>query len=199
MEPQWFYLAAGQQRGPVTLEELVRALAAAPGSHGTPVWHAAMADWQPAGSVPELRATLPPPQPSRLAVVENAETMARLYRRLVLLVGVQILAGILQLPLSATRAPGTSLLALLFSLVVMGVLVATGVTAYQLTRSMGSRAPLAWAIAMFLPCVNIIVLLVLSSQAQGWCRRYGIKVGLLGPTRESIEELRRRLMTSHFD
>jgi hypothetical protein len=52
---------------------------------------------------------------------------------------------------------------------------------------------------MFLPCVSIIVLLVLSSKAQSWCKRYGVKVGLLGPTQESIEELRRRLMTSHFD
>jgi hypothetical protein len=83
--------------------------------------------------------------------------------------------------------------------VLLGVLVATAVTAYQLTSAMGSGPPIAWAIAMFLPCVSIIVLLVLSSKAQSWCKRYGVKVGLLGPTKESIEELRRRLMTSHFD
>ncbi len=148
--------------------------------------------------MPEIREPLPP-QPSRLAVVEDAETMARLYRRLVLLFGVQLLLGMLQLPLTAMRVPGTSLVALLFPLLALGVLLANSVTAYQLTRSMGSRVSLAWAITMFLPCVNMIVLLVLSSKAQSWCKRYGIKVGLLGPTKESIEELRRRLMTSHFD
>jgi uncharacterized membrane protein YqjE len=152
-----------------------------------------MAEGQEEGSVPEIREPLPP-QPSRLAVVEDAETMARLYRRLVLLVGLQILLGVLQMPLILMRAP-----AALFPLVALGVLLANSVTAYQLTRSMGSRVSLAWAIAMFVPCVNMIVLLVLSSKAQSWCKRYGIKVGLLGPTRESIEELRRRLMTSPFD
>jgi uncharacterized membrane protein YqjE len=158
-----------------------------------------MADWQEEGSQPEIREPLPP-QPSRLAVVEDAETMARLYRRLVLIFGVQLLLGMLQLPLAAMRVPGTSLVvALLFPLLALGVLLANSVTAYQLTRSMGSRVSLAWAIAMFVPCVNMIVLLVLSSKAQSWCKRYGIKVGLLGPTRESIEELRRRLMTSPFD
>jgi hypothetical protein len=52
---------------------------------------------------------------------------------------------------------------------------------------------------MFLPCINILVLLVLSSKAQAWCQRYGLRVGFLGPTKESIEELRRRLMTSSFE
>jgi hypothetical protein len=52
---------------------------------------------------------------------------------------------------------------------------------------------------MFLPCINILTLLVLSSKAQSWCRRYGIRVGFLGPTKESIEELRRRVMTSPFE
>jgi hypothetical protein len=51
---------------------------------------------------------------------------------------------------------------------------------------------------MFLPCINIIGLLVLSSKAQAWCRQYGIKVGFFGPTKESIEELRRRGLTSDF-
>jgi hypothetical protein len=37
-------------------------------------------------------------------------------------------------------------------------------------------------------------LLALSASAQSWCRRHGVKVGLLGPIKESIEELRR--MTS---
>jgi hypothetical protein len=157
-----------------------------------------MADWQEEGVAPEIREPLPP-QPSGLAIVENAETIARLYRRLVLLVGTQILLGVLQLPLAAMRVPGVGLLLALLPFVLLGVLVATSVTAYQLTSAMGSGPPIAWAIAMFLPCVSIIVLLVLSSKAQSWCKRYGVKVGLLGPTKESIEELRRRLMTSPFD
>ncbi len=40
---------------------------------------------------------------------------------------------------------------------------------------------------------------MLSSKAQAWCKQYGLKVGLLGPTTESIEDLRRRLMSSNFE
>ncbi len=52
---------------------------------------------------------------------------------------------------------------------------------------------------MFFPCLNFLVLLALSLVAQAWCKRHGIKVGFLGPTRKSIEELRRSLSTSVFD
>jgi hypothetical protein len=139
----------------------------------------------------------------RLAPVKNAEITARLYRRLVLLVGMQILVGIARVPRvllqgSSTVAP---LILVVFILVGLGVYVATAVTAYQLTRHLGAaqRSSIFWAIAMFIPCINIVALLIISSQAQSWCRQHGIKVGLLGPTRQSIEDLRRRLMSSDFD
>lgn len=135
----------------------------------------------------------------RLAPVRNAEITAKLYRRLVLLVGLQIL-------LSFGRVVGAlegSTVALVLFMVVLFLLlwvfVATAVTAYQLTKHMGQSVPILWAIAMFLPCINIITLLVISSNAQSWCRQHGIKVGLLGPTKQSIEDLRRRLLSSDFD
>jgi hypothetical protein len=78
--------------------------------------------------------------------------------------------------------------------VLLVVLVAIAVTAYQLTLLMVEGSPVLWAIAMFLPCLNVLMLLVLSSKAQDWCRRYGVKVGFLGPTQESIEELRRKAL-----
>ena len=59
--------------------------------------------------------------------------------------------------------------------------------------------PVLWAIAMFLPCINVISLLVLSAKAQAWCKQHGVKVGFFGPTKESIEELRWRLLTSPFE
>jgi hypothetical protein len=87
---------------------------------------------------------------------------------------------------------------LLVAPVLLVLLVVIAVTAYKLTRHLGEGLPVLWAIAMFLPCINIIGLLVLSSKAQAWCRQYGIKVGFFGPTKESIEELRRRGVTSDF-
>jgi GYF domain 2 len=205
----WFYLAGEQRQGPVTLEELVAVLRSAPDPHNVLVWCAGMPEWQAAGFVPEINRRLPPPSPSvqPRAVAgggvsfETAEKVARLYRRLVLLVGLQILLGCLvRVPLLGTSpSTGAAVIALAGTLVLIGVLVALAVTAYHLTESLGESMPILWAIAMFIPCVNIITLLVLSSKAQAWCRLYGIKVGFLGPDPESIEELRRRGVTSKFE
>ena len=84
----------------------------------------------------------------------------------------------------------------------MGLLALIGflvVTTYQLSARLDSGPPILWTIGMFFPCLNLLVLLALSLVAQSWCKRHGIKVGFLGPTRESIEELRRSLSTSAFD
>lgn len=137
----------------------------------------------------------------RLAPVRNAETIARLYRRLVILVGLQLLLSFGRIPaLFSLRSPlAAAVLMVVFALLLLGVYVATAVTAYQLTRQMGQSVPILWAIAMFIPCINIITLLVISANAQSWCRQHGIKVGLLGPTKQSIEDLRRRLLSSEFD
>lgn len=228
MEEAWFYFEAGERRGPVTIEELVGALLSAPNSREVLVWREGMADWQPSGTVPEIQRKLPSampsappppmppavpravppaaprvsPQPASVAVpIATAENVAKLYRRLVILVGLQLLFGVLRGPLIvATDASGAATAVLLLAAVLyLVVLVMIIVTAYRLAQNLGEGAPVLWAIMMFLPCINIIMLLVLSSRAQTWCRRYGIKVGLLGPTRESIEELKRRGDTSHFD
>ncbi|HEY4595077.1 MAG TPA: hypothetical protein VIJ02_01650, partial [Thermoanaerobaculia bacterium] len=91
---------------------------------------------------------------------------------------------------------------LLAIVILIAVIVAEVVivgTAYKLARRLGSGTPVLWAVAMFIPCINILTLLALSSKATSWCRRHGIKVGLLGPTKESIEEIRRSSVTSAFD
>jgi hypothetical protein len=162
-----------------------------------------MTEWKEAGSVPEISARLPPPRPpslpdpaNNLAPVGDAETTARLYRRLVLLVGLQLLMSFAQVSMQVSRSP---VLPGVVLLVLLGVLVGLAVTAYSLSQHLGESVPVLWAIAMFLPCINILGLLVLSSKAQVWCRQYGLKVGLLGPTKESIEDLRRRLMSSNFE
>lgn len=203
MDAIWFYQDGDQRRGPVTVEQLLAALAGASDPRQVLVWHAGLTGWAAAGSVPEISQQLPPPLPPsapydprfRPLPVEEVEGVARLYRRLVLLVGVQLLLPAVQVPLSEVPEIYKAQAGLAALGVVIAVLVAIAVTAYQLTLLMGGDgSPILWAIAMFLPCLNILVLLVLSSKAQDWCRRYGIKVGFLGPTRESIEELRRRAL-----
>jgi hypothetical protein len=206
METAWFFQEGDQRRGPVTGEQLVVALTSAPDPRRILVWHAGLPGWTAAGNVPELSQHLPPPLPAgplpqaaqiaqaspyRLVPVEEAEGIARLYRRLVLLVGLQILLGFAQILISAVPDEQRTVAAMAVVGVLLVVLTALAVTAYQLTLLLDAGSPIIWAIAMFIPCINIIVLLVLSAKAQTWCQRYGIKVGFLGPTKESIEALRK--------
>jgi len=58
---EWFYLEAGQQRGPVSLESLVDLLRTLP--PGTLVWRDGLVDWMKAEDVPEVAARLAPPPP----------------------------------------------------------------------------------------------------------------------------------------
>ena len=208
MGTQWFYLEGEQRRGPFTLEELVRVLVATPDPHSVRVWDPRMADWQPAGSVVEIAGQLPPPRvplvPRDPAVqpvsFEKAEKVAQLYRRLVLLVGAQIVLSLFVLAVSAdSDSEVVGLLSLGALLVVFGLSVGLVVTAYRLARELGAGTPVLWAVGMFMSCISVFVLLALSHKAQVWCKQYGIKVGFFGPTKESIEELKRRGMTSAFD
>jgi hypothetical protein len=225
MDSPWFYSEAGQALGPVSLDQLLGRLFALPNPYGVLVWREGQGDWKEAGSVPEISSRLPPPlsgvagvpgtrpaasamsamsanpavMASRLKPVKDAEVIARLYRRLVLLVGSEILLGLFN---GATRELTSSLklfgdlLLLVVVLALVGTLVAT---AYRLADRLDAGPPILWAIGMFIPCLNVIVLLALSAIAQKWCKGHGIKVGFFGPTRESIEELRRSVSTSAFD
>jgi hypothetical protein len=150
----------------------------------------------------EISAPAARPEPY---VADEAEAIAKLYRRLVLAVGSQLLLGLIANLMSAMPNPegGAALVVGLVSIVFIIALIGAEVvmvgTAYRLARRLGSGMPVLWAVAMFIPCINILTLLALSSKATRWCRRHGIKVGFFGPTKESIEEIRRSSVTSAFD
>ena len=198
---RWFYMEGSQRRGPVSFEELVSAVQASPAPHRVPVWHGGMAEWGRAGQVPEISQRLPPAPPggSWPAPLDDAEAIAKHYRRLVLLVGAQLVLSMFFQRQAPEMSQGEAILSLILAAVLIGVTVYLVSTAYRLARYLGAGVPVLWAVAMFIPCLNIIMLLVLSTKAQAWCRQYGIKVGFFGPTKESIEEVRRRGVTSAFD
>lgn len=146
-----------------------------------------------------------PPRPPRMAhparrsdVADRAESVATHYRNLVLAVGLQILLacgarGFAGAVSGGTGADGIALLVSFAALAgALGVAVFAAVTAYRLAVALGEGLPWLWAVFLFVPCVSILALLLLSSKANAWCKAHGVKVGLLGPTRESIEDLRRR-------
>ena len=126
--------------------------------------------------------------------VAKVECVARLYRRLVLLIGVQLLAvcGLTALiaALTAGGPVADGVVEVVSAVVRIALFVAGMVTGYQLARELGESNPGLWAVGMLLPLINLIVLVALSSKANAWCQRAGVKVGLLGRTAESIRRLR---------
>lgn len=173
------------------------------------MWCDGMAGWQLAGAVPEVAVRLaspiprvapPPPTPAPPDALgqEGEESIATVlatasqYRRLVVLVGLQMLAGI-AIQVLNVRAPVDvqPLVALLGLLVGIGFAIAMAATAHHLMSLLDEGVPILWAIAMFVPIVGLVTLLVISSKAQAWCRKRGIDVGLLGPSQASLDWIRR--------
>ena len=200
----WFYVVNDARLGPVPFEQLLSAILTAPDPAGVMVWREGLTNWQPAGTVPELAAKLPPPMqaavplppPMRQAAAsmfgvpaaaysvapEVIDGVARLYRRLVLLVGAQLLLGCAaQAPALWGTADVVAVFALAVLLVALGITVMMVVTVYRLMSLLEDGVPAIWAMAILLPFINIIVLLVISSKAQAWCKRHGIPVGFFGP------------------
>lgn len=154
------------------------------------------------GSVAELVGKVPPPvlgtplantasepSPSIVAV----EAVARNYRNLVLLVGLQILLAVL-LQVVTEPVVALVLLAVLFT-----VAIAMVVFVYKLMSGLDAGSPILWALASLVPLVNLLVLAAISSKAQTWCKRHGIKVGLLGPTASSLAEFRLRVQSYRME
>ncbi len=144
------------------------------------------------------------PAPTSSDFLSQAEAIASTYRRLVLTVGAQLLLGFLRFPVFGALALIDSgplivvaIIAYFVAFITTSVMIAT--TAYKLSGHLEAGPPLAWAVVMFVPCVNILFLLILSAKSQTWCRQYGIAVGFLGPSRESIEEIRRRSAGADFE
>jgi GYF domain 2 len=98
MEPMWFYMDGQIRRGPLSTQDLIAALSTTAEPGRTHVWREGLADWERAGALPELSSKLPPQiepdhdAPSSVSPDEEEELdVAVRYRRLVLLVGVQLL------------------------------------------------------------------------------------------------------------
>lgn len=197
MEPQWFYQKDGR-KGPVDTTELVRALLELANPRNVKVWREGLPDWIDAGLIAEIARTLPPPVVGPLLAhtaahppppIRTVEAVARNYRTLVLLVGLQLLLVVI------LRVVTSPLLGLPLLLASFAVAVAMALFAYKLMAGLEAGAPTLWAVGIFVPLVNLLVLGMISSRAQSWCRHCGITVGFLGPTASSLAEFRARIQS----
>jgi hypothetical protein len=104
----------------------------------------------------------------------NISNLAVGYRQLVLWVGVQIVMSLGLLLFD--------FLALILVPALAVTVVALAFYAYRTAEALGSSVAPLWAVAMLIPCINIITLLVLSSKATAVCRANGVPVGFFGPS-----------------
>jgi hypothetical protein len=120
------------------------------------------------------------------------EAGALAYRRLVRLVGFgAIVAGASPMLPFAVEGEAAQVLAIILGGVAgLIISVLTVRAAHRLADILDASPPLLYAIGFFLPGVSLLMLLVLSSRATAWAKRYGLEVGLLGPTPASLEALR---------
>jgi hypothetical protein len=140
-------------------------------------------------------------QPMMIKVHEDGQrlrALATTYKRMVLLVGLEWLLiatanGQRNAPVTHGVDPAFAMgenaavvLAGIGVLVVGCVLVVTG---YRLAQILGLGTPIVWAIGMFVPLINLIVLLALSRKSQAVCRSHGVRVGLLGPNLDDVARI----------
>ena len=113
----------------------------------------------------------------------DAAALAHAYRFLVVWFGVQLLISAASAMVQIAALGGA--LAIILSLLISGAMVATFIAlvyyGYRTAAALGSSVAWLWAVAMVIPCLNVITLLALSSNATSACRANGIEVGLLGP------------------
>jgi hypothetical protein len=208
MDSGWFYIDGANRYGPLTVDVLRAALVTLPDPRRVLVWCEGMPAWSEAGQIAALAQALPPspppaPIPSARAGlfaqagdpgVEAIVEGARRFRTLVLLVGAQILMGVLMpfvIGLAALMPEAVFGFLALGYLVALGALsIWTAVSVYRVADAIDAGAPVLWVLLQFVPFVNIIALLVLSAKAQTWCRHHGVEVGFFGPTETSLARLR---------
>lgn len=213
----FYYNLNGQQQGPVAEEELRRMVATGALAPDTLVWREGMAEWQPMGNVvPGISSTVqcsvckqmfPPDQTLTIGgnvvcatckpryvqgmregvtgVDKSLYLIALNQRRVLLCFGLQLLCYFGQVAVAAIPPVG-----LIFTVGILVLLVFTVIYVYRLARALGYAAIL-YAVLMIFPCVNLFVLLVVVSRATQALKKSGVRVGLLGVNKDTLEELRR--------
>jgi hypothetical protein len=216
----YHYSANGQQLGPVTEEQLRQMVASGQLSASTLIWREGMGEWQPLGAViPGItggavqcsvcKQVFPVDQTLQISgqtvcagckprymqeLREGAIGAGKnerlyliaLHQRRVLMCFLALLTfNIAQVALVAV-APiaGVPLAIGSFAAMIFGLFAV-----YRLAKALGYTA-IIYAIAMIIPCINLLTLLVVISRATKALKEGGVKVGLLGASRETIQQLR---------
>lgn len=104
-------------------------------------------------------------------VDDQIQAVAKAQRMLLLCVLASIIGNII---MSSNGVVGLAMLP-----VMLGIAGFSIWSVYKLCKAL-ERNPIIWILAMFIPFVNFICLVALSSSATAFLKSHGIKVGLLG-------------------
>jgi hypothetical protein len=215
----YHYSVNGQQMGPVTEEQLRQMVAAGTLSAESLVWKEGMAEWQPVATVlPGIggapvqcsvcKQTFPVDQTLQIGgqtvcagckptfvqgmregaigVRDNSlYEVARGQRKVLMCFAALLTCNIAQVAVGAVAPPA----AIFFALGSLVALIFSVIAVYRLAKALGYTA-IIYAIAMIIPCINLLTLLVVVSRATQCLKQGGVKVGLLGASKQTIESLR---------
>jgi membrane associated rhomboid family serine protease len=119
---------------------------------------------------------------------------AQILMGLALIVGTHFLGGgVLRGGIIGNTGAASFGALVLLPLITLGIISAA--TAYELAKQLTyddsavSWTSAVWALGILAPYINIVVALALNWEANSWCRLYGVKVGLLGPTKDGLRRL----------
>jgi len=124
------------------------------------------------------------------ATVQRIREVAKAYRFLNLVVGVAGLCWFLLMVFSQIEPEGSPRHGMTLSF--LGILAAhltLPLATYRLASSLEIGVPILWAVFSLFGCVGLLVVVVIANQAPKWFQKQGLKVGLLGPTEESMAAL----------
>jgi len=187
------YLAVGgQSQGPYTLAQVRESLAKGEVSRDTAAWYQGLAEWTTLGAVLDAAggatmqgSALPPvpASPASNAPIGPSEFTKDELRRIAKsqnLLMWAVLAGISSYFIVHIPFLGLPL--------VLAVVVFEIYALYLLGTSL--RLPLVWlmCVGMFVPCLSLIILVLVSGRASKILKAAGIRVGVMGGHAEDIKD-----------
>jgi hypothetical protein len=215
----YYYVLNGAQNGPVSEDALRQLVSSGQIAPDSLVWREGMAEWQPFATVlgglattvvqcSVCKQTFPLDQTIRYgeayvcggckprfvqamregAVNINSQELYNIavnQRRALLCFAFLIIFNMAQ-GISGQFSP---ILAIFFLIGSLATMIFCVVYIYRLAKSLGFTA-IIYAIAMLIPCINLLTLLVVISRATKRLKEGGVKVGFLGVRKPDLERLR---------
>jgi len=187
------YLAVGgQSQGPYTLAQVRESLAKGEVSRDTAAWYQGLAEWTTLGAVLDaaggatMQGSALPPVPvlpasnAPIGLGEFTKDELRRIAKSQNLLMWAVLAGISSYFIVHIPFLGLPL--------VLAVVVFEIYALYLLGTSL--RLPLVWlmCVGMFVPCLSLIILVLVSGRASKILKAAGIRVGVMGGHAEDIKD-----------